>query len=357
MTYASLKPLVSRVRRRLMGESSLVDAAIRSWVVAPGCDTVVPSSIFPEGELQKVIGVPEYDSIVNQMALAIGGAQHHVPTIAHDFANAVLCDGHLYTSRLRHTLISRRQPSFAIGNVVGPSDAVLVTSLSDTEYFGHWMFDCLPRMLTAKDIGTPVSAHPGLSESQHQYLRLLGLEAAEFRNAYFTRITVLEDHGQTEYKRQRYAQLRNRARAMTRAPERNRGVMLLRGTSGVRRHLVNESEVMESVLKRGFRIIDPLQTPVTEIIAACLDADIVMGVEGSQLVHGQMWMSTTGTLLSIQPPTRFTTVLKDRCDCEGIRYAFLVGDPLTADEFSVDVNAVNRLLDRIESLPGRASAG
>jgi capsular polysaccharide biosynthesis protein len=242
------------------------------------------------------------------------------------------------------------QALVATGTHRAPADSVLVTSLSDTTHFGHWLFDCLPRALIAQALGLPVSAHPGLSVNQRRYMELLGLDALPLRDAFFPSLIVLDDVGQNDDKRRRYGELRERMRKTVAAPERNHGVMLLRGTTGVRRVLVNEDEVMAAAMKRGYRVLDPVSAPVDEIAAACLDADIVLGVEGSQLVNGQMWMSPRGTVVSLQPPTRFTTVLKDRCDCEGMAYAFMVGDPRGDTSFWIDTDAMNRLLDRVESL-------
>jgi hypothetical protein len=213
-------------------------------------------------------------------------------------------------------------------------------------------------------LGSPAYAVRRLSANQDAYLNLLGLQAPVYFNTHFQRITILEDVGQNEYKRERYAELRNLAGKKHRVPDCRR-VMLLRGSTGLDRFLVNEGEVAAAAAERGFVVLDPVTASVSEIIRTCLHAEIVLGVEGSQLCNGLMWMSPQGALVTLQPPTRFTTVLKDRCDCEGIRYAFMVGDWVGGHDFRIDISALHRLLDAVEGtgsqhhvqIPARPASG
>ena len=68
------------------------------------------------------------------------------------------------------------------------------------------------------------------------------------------------------------------------------------------------------------------------------------------MANGMMWMSYTGTVVAIMPPQRFETIMKDRCDCLGINFALIVADQVSETDFSVDTNALNRLLDRVAPL-------
>ena len=166
-------------------------------------------------------------------------------------------------------------------------------------------------------------------------------------DAYFERIIVLEDHAQNRYKRERYERLRNTVRA--RFPSSRGGrVMLLRGAAGVRRVLANEDEVAEVVRGRGFQILDPLRASVAQLLEACIDAEIVLGVEGSQLANGILWIAEGGALVTLQPPNRFDLILKGHCDCLGVSYAFVVGTAANATDFSIDTSTLERLLDRLE---------
>ena len=343
-------PLTSRLRARFGRHiglaAGLSAAASRSWTVSPTVEKLMPPSIFDPSDLQKIIGVPVEDTIESQITKAKGGWQQHRATTAFELEGAVLTDGHLFTSKLAHELNVTPMPFLARRANRHLDEAVLATSWYGTKYFGHWMTDDLPLMLAAQELGRPISTLARPTPHQVNYMQALDIEAEVCTSAYFKKIVILEDFGQNDYKRLRYAQLRDRARA-GRSPQGNVGVMLLRGTTGARRVLRNEVAVAEMVMRRGFKIVDPSKSSVAEIIEACLDASTVLGVEGSQLAHGLMWMSTVGTLVVLQPPQRFNATHKDRCDCEGIRFAFVVGDRREGGDFWIDVSALERMLDRL----------
>jgi len=342
-------PLTSRIRTRIRRHIGLPHglgaAAARSWAISPMVEKLMPSSIFDPDDLQKIVGVPVDDTIESQISKAKGGWQQHRATTAFELRGAVLTHGHLFTHKHTHKLDLTPLPFFARQAIQHLDEAVLATSWYGTKYFGHWMTDDLPLMLAAHDVGRPISTLARPTPHQVKYMQTLSIEAEVCTSAYFRKIVILEDFGQNDYKRQRYAELRERAR-VEHAPRRQGGVMLLRGASGALRVLHNERAVAEMVTTRGFKVIDPSTSSVSEIIESCLDASIVLGVEGSQLANGLMWMSTTGTLVVLQPPQRFNATHKDRCDCEGIRFAFVVGDRRGESDFWIDIPALERLLDR-----------
>ncbi|WP_223252159.1 hypothetical protein [Paracoccus mutanolyticus] len=60
-------------------------------------------------------------------------------------------------------------------------------------------------------------------------------------------------------------------------------------------------------------------------MAACANASVVAGVDGSQLNHGIAAMPPGGTLLTLQPPDRATTAMKLLTDRWQQRFAMVVG--------------------------------
>jgi len=174
------------------------------------------------------------------------------------------------------------------------------------------------------------------------------MTAEVIEDANVDRLVIIDDTGQNAYKRERLLRLRALAKpygSANPAP----GVMLLRGQGGANRKLVNESEIADLARDRGFTVLDPAITDAEEILRVCTGVKIVLGVEGSQLTNGMLWMDARGTLVALQPPQRFCVVLKDWCDAIGSRYAFVVGHESGPTEFSIDPDGVRRLLDR---LPG-----
>ena len=349
MTFIDrLQPFVSRVRPRFGLPNEVSKVADRQWELSPALETDAPPSIYLESDLAKISGVGPDDTLDSQLQRVRGGRGWHKATMAYELRDAVLVEGNLHSYKASLPIAGGKSMLRAKAAERHYEHAALASSEYGVRFFGHWMLDDLPRLLAARDIATPVSVAPRPTATQAGYTNLLGLGSDRVLNASFDRIVVIDDVGQNAYKRERYARLRSLG--VGRQPEeRHPGVMLMRGATGARRMLVNEEEVAELARARGMQVMDPATRPAQEVVQACRDASIVLGVEGSQLSNGLLWMSRVGAVVVIQPPQRFVMVLKDTCDCIGLRYAFVVGDPVDATDFRVDVGDVERILDRVQS--------
>jgi hypothetical protein len=353
-----VNPLLSRARPRLGLRNEYREAAVRSWVLAPAVETWAPPAIYDPADLEKVTGVADDDTMESQVKRAQGGLGSHKATVAYEIRRAVLSNGNLFSRNSLLSISGKKLSLVAPKQPTEYQDAVLASSQYGVRYFGHWMSDDLPTTLAAYDLGHPVSVLTDPTPSQRGFLNLLDLKPDEVSDAYFERIVVIDDVGQNNYKQQRYHRLHQLAETVATTQSSN-GVMVLRGASGARRLLTNEAEVADCCRRRGMKVIDPSQMTAEEIVNASFGADIVLGVEGSQLSNSVMWMSATGTVVTIQPPQRFVMVIKDRCDCMGVRFAFIVADPVSESDFHVDIAALERLLDRVskpKSIENHASS-
>ena len=344
-------PFLSRLRPRLGLPNGYMQVASRSWQVAPESRSVAPAAIYDAGELARITGGSPDRTKDEELASIHGGPQRHAPTMAFEFRNAVLAQGHLFTNRMCYPLSAHRLPFVAREIDAEYDEAVLVSSPYGIKYFGHWMRDDLPRVYAARDIGHPVSVLARPTRGQQGYLDLLELNTDVAENAFFKRIVVLEDYGHNPFRLARFLKMREIA-ARVAPPTAARGVMLLRGAVGERRQLENEVEVAEAVAARGFRVLDSTRATAREMIEACREAPIVLGVEGSQLSNGMMWMSRRGAVLVLQPPQRFVSVHKDYCDLMGIGYAFVVGHATSDGGFRIDLDALLRMIDGLEARYG-----
>ena len=54
----------------------------------------------------------------------------------------------------------------------------------------------------------------------------------------------------------------------------------------------------------------------------------MIGVEGSQLVHGVNVLQPGGALLALQPPNRFVSYYKYHTDRDNQHFAYVVGTPM-----------------------------
>ena len=341
-------PFLSRLRKHVGLPNGYQETASRSWTISPAVHSCVPPAIFEASDLAKVTGgSPGLKRLEDEFDRATGKTGTHGATVAYELRNAVLSRGHLFTMRTSHPISAHAAvPLFAFKIAAEYSEAALATSWLGIRYFGHWMTDDLPRLLAARTIGHPVSQMTAPTPAQRDYIKLFCLQADTVTDAFFRRIVILDDFGQNDYKRERFSRLQQSALPHG-VPGRAAKVMLLRGNSGVRRVLVNELELAQIAKARGFQVMDPAVTDAAEILRWCVNASVVLGVEGSQLANGILWMSPKGTLVILEPPQRFSLVLKDYCDCIGIRCAFIVGDQAGDEDFRVDPTAFQRLLDRV----------
>ncbi len=341
-----LAPLVSRLRSRLGGDSHYQSQATRSWVIHPEESDTLQAALFDPDDLQRITGVSEGDTFETEMERARGRPGRHTATVAYELRDVVLSGGQAFTWRAHHVVVGRRAPTFPAKAAREFDHAVLASTPYGIRYFGHWMADDLPLLMAAREIGEPVSVLTAPSPGQRGYMGLLGVGTEAVTDAYFKTLVVIDDVGQHSYKRARFERLRKLAAAHGSSPA-PAGVMLLRGTSGRTRVLVNEAEVVAVARARGFAVLDPVETDAAEVLRACAGAKVVLGVEGSHLANGMLWMSDRGAMVVIQPPDRFNMILKNWTDCIGIRFAFVVGHAAEAGGFRADIGALNKMLDAV----------
>lgn len=345
-----LMPLLARARGRLGLRNDFASQSRRRWVLHPAEETPVPPAIYEPDDLARITGVGENDRIEDELQRLASTTASHAPTMAYELHDVIFTRGHLFSSKMVYRLDTRPFPLVGRRAKTRMREAVLSTSQYGIRYFGHWMTDDLTLTLAAQQMGEPVSALLRPTPHQSQYVSLLDCAVPVHDDVWFDKLVILDDYGQNDYKRRRYGALRDRARVALGATTPPPGVMLLRGRTGADRVLLNEAEVAGALRARGYAILEPEALSARELARACLDTPIVIGVEGSQLVHGISLMSPSGTLIELQPPARFNVLFRGRCACEGIRYACQVGHARgRGTDFTIDLPALERLLDRIEA--------
>jgi len=315
--------------------------------VSPAEQTEVAAAIFDPADIERITGVTADDTITEQIRRTQACTAHHSATVAYELRDVVIANGHVFTHKVYYRLGDQPAPLIARSDIPHLTDGVLATTPYGIRYFGHWMGDDLPLHLAARDLGRPLSVLSEPTARQQELLKLLGFGTDAIQDAYVDRLVIVDDSGQNSYKRERLARLRALATPYARAKP-ALGVMLLRGQAGANRNLGNETEIADVARDRGLIVLDPARTGAEEILRACTGARIVLGVEGSQLTNGMLWMDTKGALVALQPPERFCMVLKDWCDAMGTRFAFVVGHQTSPREFRIDPDALRRLLDRLQ---------
>jgi capsular polysaccharide biosynthesis protein len=178
------------------------------------------------------------------------------------------------------------------------------------------------------------------------------VEATQIEHALVDRLWVVDDRGVNHSWIARVKRLRDRIQSTITKTGPKR-IMLTRGKMGAPRILANSDEVQAELEKGGFEIINPEDESVSKIVGAISSAEIVVVVEGSAQSHCTYALPPGSTLLTIQPPTRFVAISKDRADAVGYHWAFVVADP-HPNGFYLPIDRLMRTLDEILRVTGRS---
>jgi capsular polysaccharide biosynthesis protein len=341
-------PLKSRLYRAThRSRRHIREAAEKTWTLCPPEQFLSPAAIFLPGELDRVHALMSDTTPSIEQSRILGGHRVHSAAIAYQLSHVELLDGSLYKGLHRHRLLKKPYPAPQPSVVPHIEKAGLACSLYCSYYFAHWIGDDMTKHLAVEEFGTPIAVERKRYHHEPGYSQLFGIEQNFLSQARFDQLVMLDDFGQNSFKRARYTALRTRLKGhFTGTP--NQRVFLRRGSSGAARPLANSHEVEAFLTRQGYQIVDPEHLTAEEILRSISGARIVLGVEGSQLVHGLFHMADNATLCAIQPPKRFTNLHKDFTDCMGMQYGFLVGDP-SDDGFALSLPRLERFLDKVES--------
>ncbi len=331
---------------RFFGNKSFNEVCSKKWEVSPASISTTPPAISLSGEIEKIKGYESATSREQEQLRINGGRREHAATIGRVIRDAELCGDYIYKKSAKMQIgVKPEKIFYESQNFMEIDAAALACSWSDTKYFGHWVTDGISLLMAARDLAPPIRNSELMTTHQNQYLSIIEMSYLEFNCGKVRELIILEDFGQNKYKRERYEKIRYAFRRAGTEPS-HPGVIILRGTSGTDRTLVNEDQVANYLLSIGFRIIDPQRQSAGEIVAAIRGARVVIGVEGSHLAHGLFSMAPEGTLVVLQPPYRFNNVHKDYTDCLDLKYAFMLGEPCEGG-FSISMNNLKKTLDLI----------
>ncbi len=314
----------------------------------PASESVAAPAIYLPDTMSRVTGLwtdtqDEHMWKIERERIA-GGVSHHHAVEVLEFRDVKLHEGFLYAGGAKSQLEPRRQSLKPMPkDAPHLSQASLGCTLFGNRYFGHFLIDDIPLSMLAQRFAPPIRTGMALSAHQQSYAAKLGLQTQSYASAHIEHLQTFIDFGQGPYKRERYQALR-RALLKDVAPSGYRGAMILRGTSGVLRRMADEAEFADFLAGQGFVIVDPLRMSLDEIVRTLCGVDVVVGVEGSQLLHAPWAMSDKGTLLVLQPPFRFNNVNKNYTDCLGQKYGFVIGHPKD-DGFVIDQDEFKKVLD------------
>lgn len=345
---AFVKPITNRLRR-LAGHQppALTDLAVESWEIAPAQTAYLPPAIFLPDQIDR-IRATEFADLPATLAACHGDCDVALTATRGFLLRDVdLVDGVLYHQRAEYHLRARKHRNPLRPRPREALSGAFYESWNGNRWFGMWLLDdCLTHSLAA-ETGMPVATLGPRPGNIPRFESLLGIAPRRIADAHFDELILFDDLAPNPHKAARGEALRQRLLAgQTPAP--NPGVFLLRGTSGSRRVLRNELEIAARLERdRGFRVLDPMTTPLDDLLQACGGARIIAGVEGSHMCNGVAVMPPGSALLTIQPPDRMTVPLKIFTDRQGLRFAFIVSTGGNG-EYEADWGEIARTLDLLD---------
>jgi capsular polysaccharide biosynthesis protein len=343
-------PALARLMHRVLGTAGTLESlAARSYQVAPPHRRIAPPAIFTEGCLGRITGLGIATTFQKEFERIKGGEQVHGPVSAWELHNAVLCGSHVYLGNLKHRVDTRAEAWLKAGPQERIPDGVMSCSYYGSLFFGHAVKDDIPLTLLAESVGNPIRSSAPLFAHQEAYMRMVRLHSQPHDSILVDRLTIFDDHNQSESRALRMREVRSRMRALFPRPVHN-GVFINRKDTGDLRRLTNEQQVVDLFAARGFGIVDPDLMSASEIQKLVSGAQIVAGVEGSHLAHGVLASADECTFLVLQPPGRFNNIYKDVTDALEMRYAFVVGNAAPTGQFSIDPGALSGMLDQLQAM-------
>jgi hypothetical protein len=344
----NITPLKQKFLKSVTGSRrTLQDLSSKRWTICPSEQQRVPPAIFLEQDLAKITAVMEDTTLEQEMARIRGGQIEHAATMAYQLADCELLNGNLYKGAVRYPLTKQAQRLFEFKRTESITEAALASTYYGSFYFGHWLTDDLSLCLAAQSWGTPVIPERPAYSHESGYRELTNIQPNSVASAYFQQLIIFDDFGQNSFKRTRYEEIRSR---LSKIPAINAGgkVLIRRGQQGAARVLTNAAEIEQLLVAQGFYIVDPEQSTVQEIVAATQGARLVVGLEGSHLLHCIYTMAQNGGLCVLQPPFRFNNVLKNYADGVGISYGFVIGQA-NENGFSINPDDLLHILAKIDS--------
>lgn len=344
----TLAPLEYAVRRSLSKRRTLEDMASRTWLIEKESTQSVPQAVYLEQTLQRATAAGVFSDLEDQYMLISARRVTHRPITGHVLKNAALIGASIYARGFREPLAPAGgfHPRELLDNMHAKQGALGCTYFGNM-FFGHFWTDDVPLMQLGSQFGEPVRTSQPLARHQRELLDFIALKVRLASSMTFDELFVFDDRAQTKHKELRYRALRKTFAEKHHRRDAPRGVFVFRGNSGASRVLVNEQEIADALAAHGIVSVHPERLSLDDLSRAIWGARLVVGVEGSHLLHGLYNVAEGAAFLTLQPPMRFSNVLKSYTDCLGMHYGFVIGQACERG-YRVDLEEVLQVMDMLD---------
>lgn len=300
------------------------DIKFQADILCPAETSDVFPATYINEHLSRITGSNEHTSQASEHACLLRRNVEHAPTILFRMEDARLFRAGIFSKSrnyLPRSIIKNKQ----LAPISLPKALLIDNDITQT-YFGHWLTDQLSSALIATPEMPALALNtPSFTHAQG-YEQLFQTSTCYAQQGQVDELYWLSDFSQNSYKVKRYQQLRQRAEQnLSPANCSATGIYIARGSSGAKRALLNEQELINHLLDRGFEIIYP-ESMTPEMIARRLwNAPVVISIEGSQIAHTIYSISRNASVLILMPPNRVSHIFKGIFDAIGkIAYGFYV---------------------------------
>jgi hypothetical protein len=351
-----------KVRRGLgMWARQLKDVAEKTWEIAPGVDEPHVPLYIPESHFGRIEAhAPPYQhQPVSSLLAAIRQERHRGgATRAYLLRDAFLLGQRIYCGLYQGDLYSTLGwRALWRANTAEIAEGVMASTYSGARWFAHLLYDEFPLQELASTLGNSVGHVRPAYPHEPGWRAVLGVPAPPAYAAVRARKLIwVDDCGQNLAKRSRYQSLRSRVTGFANGHDR---VFLRRNPfpAGEVRRIVNGAEVEDRLVREGFHIVDTGQVTVDEMLTRCMNASMVVSVEGSHAAPAYYFARRGACLLSLYPPRRVSVLMPRLASFYGQVGAMFVGEPSAEgdSDFYVNPDELIREIDRAAEFAGRQS--
>ena len=322
-----LRPLVNRLASRgSNGHNFFLSSADDQVVVGQSIIRHSKSAVIAQTEIDLITSIAHKASWDFAMNTLIEGEAESGQTTCYIFRDALVHDGSVFTKRGHYHIRPRQGRLLPPANIEKKTNGSLCTNWVIEKYFGHWLHDGLMLELLSHELGhEPISFNRKPWTHEPEYRRLAECAVLPIGTAIFDELVIPDDIALNECWKNRMDLLRTRMIGPSPASP-NKFVYMMRGKSAVGRTLVNEDAVAEFLSARGFEILHPEKSPVSEIKRILSAAQLTIAVEGSAQAHAVMFAQTGTKFLSIQPADQFNVIFKPLFDAVGQTWGACIAD-------------------------------
>ncbi|MEM7621097.1 MAG: glycosyltransferase family 61 protein [Pseudomonadota bacterium] len=343
--YYRFYPYTAKLNTLFTGHQPLEDLAAHIDVLCEQETAQRPKRIFLEDDLEKIVAVQEGTRLGNEMLRLQGGTATHKATIRYTLRNVFAYANGFSQAHQSHYRFGELAHTHMLTGDVKKCDAAHFCLYPNAMmHFAHWVHEaCAIALLDEQDESVILPPRKNWAHTA-QYADLFEITSEPGELFFVKEFHAYQDFSQNSSKAARYAIMRDRIRQKIK-PHGNRFIYLSRGTTGEKRDIANEHELVSFLETQGFVIVEPEKLSVTEIMEQCLGAEMVVSMEGSQLTHAAFSLKKDGFILALVPADRFINLYADYADSMGLHYSMCLVEGTKDCGYKVNLDRFKKVLD------------